>query len=123
MSLSLLFHQERELSFFEPRNFFLERLDNFYQFLKCGMWVRSNRWHKFQRKFSNQTSEIRYVREIIFGKRGEITYWELTTDPEALPENSTSFVELAIAIDAPPARSPRERKTSKATMSKHLENL
>gem|GEM_PF-4529139 len=26
--------------------------------------------------------EIRYVREIIFGKRGKRTYWEITTDPE-----------------------------------------
>jgi hypothetical protein len=41
---------------------------------------------------SNQKSETRYIREIIYGKRREITYWELTTDPETMPENATSFV-------------------------------
>lgn len=40
-----------------------------------GVWmpdeqkVRANKWHEFQRRFSNQTSETRYIREIIFGKR------------------------------------------------------
>jgi SRSO17 transposase len=63
-----------------------------------GVWlpsnqaVRANKWSQFERVFSNQTSEIRYVREIIFGKRHQRTYWEITTDPETLPENSTSFV-------------------------------
>lgn len=36
--------------------------------------------------------EPRYIREIIFGKRKNRTYWEITTDPETLPANSTSFV-------------------------------
>ena len=54
--------------------------------------VRANKWCKFERIFSNQTSEIRYVREIIFGKRRKRTYWEITTDPEIMPPNSTSFV-------------------------------
>ncbi|QOV23664.1 IS701 family transposase [Anabaenopsis elenkinii] len=54
--------------------------------------VRANKWCKFTRTFSNQKSENRYIREIIYGKRKEITYWELTTDPETMPENSTSFV-------------------------------
>ena len=63
-----------------------------------GVWmpseqrVRANKWHKFQRVFSNQTVETRYIREIIFGKRSSRTYWEITIDPETLPENSTSFV-------------------------------
>jgi SRSO17 transposase len=51
--------------------------------------VRANRWHKFQRIFSNQTSETRYIREIIFGKRSSRIYWEITIDPETLSENST----------------------------------
>ena len=54
--------------------------------------VRANQWCKFKRTFSNQTSETRYVREIIFGKRSNRTYWEITTEPETLPDNSTSFV-------------------------------
>jgi SRSO17 transposase len=63
-----------------------------------GVWmpseqrVRANKWHKFQRVFSNQTVETRYIREILFGKRSSRTYWEITIDPETLPENSTSFV-------------------------------
>ena len=63
-----------------------------------GVWmpsnqrVRANRWCKFERIFSDQTSETRYIREIIFGKRNSRTYWEITTDPETMPENSTSFV-------------------------------
>lgn len=54
--------------------------------------VRANKWCNFTRTFSNQKSETRYIREIIYGKRRDITYWELTTDPETMPENSTSFV-------------------------------
>ncbi len=54
--------------------------------------VRANKWCKFARTFSNQKSEIRYIREIVYGKKRAITYWELTTDPETMPENSTTFV-------------------------------
>jgi SRSO17 transposase len=63
-----------------------------------GVWmskeqkVRANKWCKFERIFSNQTSETRYIREIIFGKRSYRTYWEITTDPQTMPDNSTSFV-------------------------------
>ncbi|MDX2096821.1 MAG: IS701 family transposase [Leptolyngbyaceae cyanobacterium bins.59] len=54
--------------------------------------VRANKWCQFERTFSNQKSETRYIREIIYGKKRAVTYWEVTTDPETLPENSTSFV-------------------------------
>ncbi len=63
-----------------------------------GVWlpawqsVRANKWCKFERTFSNQKSETRYIREIVYGKKRAITYWEITTDPESMPENSTSFV-------------------------------
>jgi SRSO17 transposase len=63
-----------------------------------GVWmpeeqkVRANKWYKFQRTFSNHKSENRYIREIIYGKKRAVTYWEITTDPETMPENSTSFV-------------------------------
>lgn len=63
-----------------------------------GVWlpseqsVRANKWCKFERTFSNQKSETRYIREIIYGKRRAITYWEITTDPETMPENSTTFI-------------------------------
>ena len=63
-----------------------------------GVWmpakekVRANKWCQFERIFSNQKSETRYIREIIYGRRNQITYWELTNDTETMPENSTSFV-------------------------------
>ena len=63
-----------------------------------GVWlpatqsVRANKWYKFERTFSNQKSETRYIREIVYGKKRAITYWEVTTDPETMPENSTTFI-------------------------------
>ena len=60
--------------------------------LRLGQSVRENKWCKFERTFSNQKSETRYIREIIYGKKRVITYWEITNDPETMPENSTSFV-------------------------------
>jgi hypothetical protein len=60
--------------------------------LPAGQSVRANKWCKFPRTFSNQKSEIRYIREIVYGRKRAITYWEITTDPETMPENSTSFV-------------------------------
>ena len=60
--------------------------------LASGQSVRANQWCEFERTFSNQKSETRYIREIIYGKKRAITYWEVTTDIETMPENSTSFV-------------------------------
>ena len=60
--------------------------------LPASQSVRANKWSSFERTFSNQKSETRYIREIIYGKKRAITYWEITTDPETMPENSTSFV-------------------------------
>ncbi len=63
-----------------------------------GVWmasnqrVRANKWCKFTRTFSDGKMETRYIREIIYGKKRRITYWEMTTDTENLPKNSTSFV-------------------------------
>jgi SRSO17 transposase len=42
--------------------------------------------------FSNGQSEVRYIREIIFGKRRTIRYWQITTDKDKLPDNSTWFI-------------------------------
>lgn len=61
-------------------------------YLSADQTVRANKWSEFQRKFSDESSFTRYVREIIFGKRRQRTYWEITTCPQTLPENSTSFV-------------------------------
>jgi SRSO17 transposase len=60
--------------------------------LPANQGVRANKWCKYKRIFSNQNSETRYIREIIYGKKRAITYWQITTDPTIMPENSTSFV-------------------------------
>lgn len=37
--------------------------------LPSGQDVRANKWCKFERTFSNQKSETRYIREIVYGKK------------------------------------------------------
>jgi SRSO17 transposase len=61
--------------------------------LPCEQRVRANKWCQFERVFSYGKSENRYIREIIYGKKGAVTYWEITTDPETSPSNSTSFLQ------------------------------
>jgi len=51
--------------------------------------VRANKWCKFERIFSEGSREVRYIREIIYGKKRALRYWEITTDIETIPENST----------------------------------
>ena len=50
------------------------------------------KWHKFHRVFSDLSSEKRFIREIIYGKRAEHRSWQITTDIEQLPGNSTWYV-------------------------------
>ena len=54
--------------------------------------VTAEPWVQFKRTFSNGESEVRYRREIIYGTRRTVRYWQLTTDPQTLPENSTVYV-------------------------------
>jgi SRSO17 transposase len=54
--------------------------------------VRCNRWREFKRIFSDGTTQQRYIREMIFGKRRATQFWEITTDPQTLPKNSTWYV-------------------------------
>jgi SRSO17 transposase len=60
--------------------------------MPAGQRVRANKWIRFERRFSDEKTEVRYVREVIYGKRHSKSYWEITTDPETMPENSTSYV-------------------------------
>ena len=66
-----------------------------------GVWlppeqdVYGEPWQTFTRTFSDGSSETRYQQEIIYGQRRQKRYWLLTTDPETLPSNSTSFVMAA----------------------------
>ncbi len=63
-----------------------------------GVWlpkdqrVRANKWRSYNRIFSDGRREKRYIREIIYGKRRSIQYWQVTTDPETLPANSSGFI-------------------------------
>ena len=60
--------------------------------------VYTQPWQKFERTFSNGITEIRYMAEVTYGKRRRQQYWLLTTDPETLPDNSTSFVMVAAPL-------------------------
>ena len=60
--------------------------------LPTGQRVRCNRWREFKRVFSDGTTQQRYIREVIFGKRRATQFWEITTDPQTLPKNSTWYV-------------------------------
>ncbi len=65
---------------------------NHVAWLPQGQRVRQNQWRKFDRVFSDGSSQKRQIREIIFGKRREVQYWQITNDPETLPKNSTWYV-------------------------------
>jgi SRSO17 transposase len=49
-------------------------------------------WRPFERIFSNGDHQTRYIREIVFGQRGRIRYYHLTTDPQTLPPESTWYI-------------------------------
>lgn len=63
-----------------------------------GVWmpshqrIRYNKWRKFDRIFADGQKQIRYIREVIYGKRRSRQYWEITTNPETLPANETWYV-------------------------------
>jgi SRSO17 transposase len=50
-------------------------------------------WIPFERVFTNGEHEQRYLREIVYGTVRETRYWQITTDPDTLPQNSTWFVQ------------------------------
>lgn len=60
-----------------------------------GVWmptkqrIRYNKWRKFDRIFADGKKQVRYIREVIYGKRRQRRYWEITTNPETLPKNET----------------------------------
>ena len=64
--------------------------------LPADQRVRTNKWRKFERIFADGSREVRYIREIIYGKKRALRYWEITTDIETLPENSTWYVMTEI---------------------------
>lgn len=73
-------------------NFVVAIRSNHGVWLPQGQKVRHNRWRPYDRVFSDGTKEKRYIQEIIFGKRHQIQYWQVTTDPKTLPKNSTWLI-------------------------------
>jgi SRSO17 transposase len=76
----------------EKLNFVLAIRSNHGVWLPSGQRVRYNKWREFERVFSTGKTEERYVREIIFGKKREIRYWQVTDNKETLPDNSTWYI-------------------------------
>jgi SRSO17 transposase len=54
-----------------------------------GQRVRQTRWRPFERVFTDGTSEQRFIRETIYGKRQAVRYFQITTDPQTLPSETT----------------------------------
>ncbi len=52
--------------------------------LESGEKVRRNRWLAYEQKLSRRCSETRYIREIIFGKRRAVRYYQISK--KAVPD-------------------------------------
>ena len=67
-----------------------------------GVWlpkeakVRVNKWRRFDHVRWDKKKENRYIREIIYGKRGERRYWEIKTEEEKEEEKDGWFVMTKI---------------------------
>ncbi|WP_045868592.1 IS701-like element IS701 family transposase [Tolypothrix sp. PCC 7601] len=73
-------------------NYIVAIRSNHYVEILPRQHIQYLKWQKFQRVFSDLSRENRFIREIIPGKRGELRYWQITTDPENLPDNTTWYV-------------------------------
>lgn len=60
--------------------------------LPPGQRVRPNRWRRWERQFADGTSETRWMREWIYGIKRRVRFFELTSDPDTLPKETTQFV-------------------------------
>lgn len=60
--------------------------------MPSGSRVRYTRWKKFDRVFSNGKSQERFIREIVFGQRRTVRFWEITTDKVRVTENTTWYI-------------------------------
>jgi SRSO17 transposase len=54
-----------------------------------GQHIRQTRWRPFDRVFTDGTSEQRFIRETIYGTRRSVRYYQITTDPQTLPPETT----------------------------------
>jgi hypothetical protein len=51
--------------------------------------IRTTPWQSFARVFTDGSSQQRYLRETIFGRRRSPRYFQITTDPVRRPPEST----------------------------------
>ena len=54
--------------------------------------VRYNRWQAYEQQLSHRIAETRYIREIIFGKRRELRYFEITKSSTKPGASNTWFI-------------------------------
>ncbi len=54
-----------------------------------GQRIRQTRWRPFDRAFTDGTSEQRFIRETLYGTRRSVRYYQITTDPQTLPPETT----------------------------------
>jgi SRSO17 transposase len=57
--------------------------------MRPGQRIRRTRWRPFERLFTDGSSHKRFIRETIFGARQPVRYFQITTDPETLPPETT----------------------------------
>ena len=56
-----------------------------------GQRVRYNRWHAYDQLLSEHPSERRYIREIIFGHRRSVRYYQITKGSTQEPDKADSW--------------------------------
>jgi SRSO17 transposase len=54
-----------------------------------GQRIRRTRWRSFARVFTDGTTHERFIRETIFGTRRSVRSYQITTDPQTLPPETT----------------------------------
>jgi SRSO17 transposase len=57
-----------------------------------GEHKRYTTWRPYARVFTDGTSQERFVREIIFGRRYGVRSYQLTSDPKTQPQDTTCYV-------------------------------
>jgi SRSO17 transposase len=66
--------------------------ENHGMWLLPGQTVRTTRWRRWERIFSDGTNETRFIREVVYGVRRDVRFYQVTSDPEKLPVATTRFV-------------------------------
>lgn len=60
-------------------------------------------WQEGLRHFADGTTEQRFFREFVYGQQGQTRYYQLTTDPTTLPEDTTWLIMAKCHHDDPAA--------------------